>query len=954
MVKKYVNRSIFFFLLLFSSLSLISCAEKDKERPPIENDNFVGEYTSLELGELLFEEYEDNLICRILAPDGTIISRYCKHEYKRGVSYLTFDTGLREGIYRLLYLEYGGSNVFGIGAEMELKGGRSTLLDPYDATIGLYGSGTQSAPYQVTSADHLSKIREFTNTNSTEGIYFVQSADILGTHMLAEGQKCDPVHYWTPIGYNNNNPFCGIYDGNNHYIEGVKSVGTEKSVGVGLFGFLRGATIINLTVKNSYVNGVYGVGTIAGIAISRGGIVDTTHIYDCTVSSSEIYGTANSVSAGGIIGAVDSNTILDMARSTSDKSIVKADYNAGGLVGAGALNSSVYINACTNDSNVSVNKGSAGGIIAAADTINITSSVNMSTALVSSPITDIDGTQRAVGGIMAGARYALITACENYGIVEGYEGVGGIIGSTRVTYSDESGYLFNNAYIRYCKNGGTVSGVNNVGGICGEAQLATYGCLNTGKVDGTDYVGGIAGYTSIAGIHNSLNSGEVKGGSYVAGIVGKTSMVALANCQNFAPVIGTGSNIAGIAGYAENNSIIHFSSNFGAIQGGSSTVGGIVAEMGKPDELSPLNKAEIAFGVIQIAAGFIAKPIFAVVHGTVEAAKTAILITEVVTDIVLTSVEGVFMMISCHHLNHGHMSEIAANIVALNQEAINNVKNEMRDIRESHKVSLLPELSSANLEKSYQLNVDSLERFLDNEVNVESFNTRMNEALYERGKEVEELNEERESDHLIASGIILALDLIALTATIATGGAAAPAVLGVVVSCAGGLNAITKGASDYQDNIIMVHQCLNSGTVSGSDPDYIGGIAGQLRSRGYISDCFNSGTGPGGGGQLVGDIGEDFTTKNSLGVADLSSWEDLLGNFSNVNKFETVEGLYYYQSSSKDYSHATSLSKEKLGKSDSYTQWNIGSESMWSIPEVSDTTKYSYPIPNRSLYQIPQ
>ena len=174
----------------------------------------------------------------------------------------------------------------------------------------------------------------------------------------------------------------------------------------------------------------------------------------------------------------------------------------------------------------------------------------------------------------------------------------------------------------------------------------------------------------------------------------------------------------------------------------------------------------------------------------------------------------------------------------------------------------------------------------------------------------------RESDHLIASGIILALDLIALTATIATGGAAAPAVLGVVVSCAGGLNAITKGASDYQDNIIMVHQCLNSGTVSGSDPDYIGGIAGQLRSRGYISDCFNSGTGPGGGGQLVGDIGEDFTTKNSLGVADLSSWEDLLGNFSNVNKFETVEGLYYYQSSSKDYSHATSLSKEKLGKSD--------------------------------------
>ena len=70
-----------------------------------------------------------------------------------------------------------------------------------------------------------------------------------------------------------------------------------------------------------------------------------------------------------------------------------------------------------------------------------------------------------------------------------------------------------------------------------------------------------------------------------------------------------------------NNTMIHYCSNFGAVQAGNkSKVGGIVGEIGDPRKWTAMNVVECVIGSMEIVMGF-AGPVLAVVEETVEMAE---------------------------------------------------------------------------------------------------------------------------------------------------------------------------------------------------------------------------------------------------------------------------------------------------------------------------------------------
>lgn len=237
--------------------------------------------------------------------------------------------------------------------------------------------------------------------------------------------------------------------------------------------------------------------------------------------NSKIIGADGSFAVGGILGCVDMSSALNILNCKSTDSTITSSYNAGGLIGSGSLYTNIIVSEYENNSSVTAEYSGRGGIVAACDTIIATSCVNKGQILGATKYQsgDTQNSGRGSGGIVGGSGISYFTTCTNSGIVKGYEGVGGIIGSTLFSYSEERGYLYNNTLVRYCGNSGEISGNKSVGGLCGEAQFGCYGGYNKASVtSNTDYASGIVGNAPLAVVHNAVNSGIIQAKNYAGGI----------------------------------------------------------------------------------------------------------------------------------------------------------------------------------------------------------------------------------------------------------------------------------------------------------------------------------------------------------------------------------------------------------------------------------------------------
>lgn len=206
------------------------------------------------------------------------------------------------------------------------------------------GSGTETDPYRIGTAEGLKWFRDKVNNATKE-------AD---TKICAELTKDIDLsgEAWTPIGiggafYAGTPPYSGTFDGKGHTI---KNLSIDSSAHyVGLFGYVYGGTIRNLTVSGS-VKGSEHTGGIAGAA--NGGTFENC-ANQCAVQGG---------TTGGIIGFATEEGTLIVRDCYNVGSITTTTGNSvGGIIGQ-CINTSGTIRNCYNAGTVT-GTASVGAII---------------------------------------------------------------------------------------------------------------------------------------------------------------------------------------------------------------------------------------------------------------------------------------------------------------------------------------------------------------------------------------------------------------------------------------------------------------------------------------------------------------------------------------------------------------------------------------------------------------
>lgn len=277
----------------------------------------------------------------------------------------------------------------------------------------------------------------------------------------------------TPIG-NEMYAYSGEFNGNNHAIMNGKIANAQGSFLSGLFGHVG---------KNGKVENI---------------VFQNVHVTNSTNSGEE---TATGIAVGRLYGKISGIT-------TDVSCTVEGNYRTGGIVGDMRGLGPVISN-CTNRTKVTGHGSYTGGITGATHEL----------------------------GLFASAKVvaARISACNNYGEVQGTSEVGGIAG-----YADR-------AAIEHCNNYAAVTGTGNygTGGILG-CDIYNYGlikpqkgstitdCANSGTISAPRAGGILGSYVAAPGDSQPTNA---------------TIYSVLTRCSNSGAITGTAGKCGAIFGY---------------------------------------------------------------------------------------------------------------------------------------------------------------------------------------------------------------------------------------------------------------------------------------------------------------------------------------------------------------------------------------------------------------------
>ena len=413
---------------------------------------------------------------------------------------------------------------------------------------------------------------------------------------------------WTPIG-TSSSPFKGTFDGGDHVVSGLY---IASGTTVGLFGYVNGGVVQNLTVQG-IVKGNTSFNTNAAVA--------------------------------GVIGYLDGGTV----KNCGNQATVSGGSNVGGVVGY--ANGTCEVSGCYNAGAVSGTTGYIGGVVGYVwGTTTITESYN--TGTVTGPAT--------VGGVAGGhqAKQTSCVNCYNAGTIVDSTGnnnnIGAVLGASKGTMTNC--YYLTGSYTQAGGTKAPQTGATETDSISAEnlgdafmedkddinngypvltwqevvpdVIIATYEQLKEfadrvndgenfegklirldanialggesnpwtpigtsskpfkGTFDGNYHVIselyiasgsniGLFGYVNGGTVKNVTVQGSVKGSSAAAGVVGALDGGTVKNCGNQTTVSG-GSNVGGVVGYANGTCEVSGCYNTGAISGTMGYIGGVV------------------------------------------------------------------------------------------------------------------------------------------------------------------------------------------------------------------------------------------------------------------------------------------------------------------------------------------------------------------------------------------
>jgi len=319
-----------------------------------------------------------------------------------------------------------------------------------------YGSGTEDDPYWISSLDNL--LWFCTPRYLPNPVYLMQTANI----DASESQNWNDGKGFITIG-NYDYPFHVVYDGQGNSISNL-FINRPEEQGIGLFGVVEDALIIDLSLIGANVAGEYQVGGLVGHAMATS--IMGVFCEDVNISGYE--------RVGGMVGYNDANTVnqyvIELCNVTGN---VEGTKKVGGLLGR-SVQCSVYN--CTTGMDEVIGGQETGGLIG--DSYGTTISFCSSLGQV------IGGQE--TGGLVGTANYStIINYCHSEGSVIGTGGVGGLVGV----------FGYDDNYLENCGSIAEVVGDGNVGGLVGSNGASINNCYSAGFVDCTSGTrGGLIGY----------------------------------------------------------------------------------------------------------------------------------------------------------------------------------------------------------------------------------------------------------------------------------------------------------------------------------------------------------------------------------------------------------------------------------------------------------------------------
>lgn len=212
----------------------------------------------------------------------------------------------------------------------------------------LHGKGTANDPYLISNVAQLEYLRDQSNLGNGQ---ITAHAKLVNDIDLAYASASS----WIPV--SKSNAFAGTFDGNGHCIKNLYSSFYQGGY-VGLFGYVNGAIIKNLTVEGVIESSCSNQGMIAGQSVGA-------NFYNC-VAKGRINTSGSADYVGGITGWVTRNSpSIPVVRScASYVDIVSTGTFAGGIIGKSS--NSIIMEACANYGNVT-GKINVGGLMGYTD-----------------------------------------------------------------------------------------------------------------------------------------------------------------------------------------------------------------------------------------------------------------------------------------------------------------------------------------------------------------------------------------------------------------------------------------------------------------------------------------------------------------------------------------------------------------------------------------------------------